>query len=103
MTWQYPDFVMTFTNVAPDRQPGEFDKRGNYFYGPLGTLLVNRAGYEVRPRPQRQRCAAPGPAGARAGGAPAAAGPPPAPTMPFEYKRVDQSATECAEGESPKP
>jgi len=93
VTWQYPDFVMTVTNVVADTQPGEFDRRGNYFYGPLGTLLVNRMGYEMRPRPQRQRGAGPGPAGAVAGGAPAAAGPPPAPTMPFEYKRVDYAET----------
>lgn len=93
VTWQYPDFVMTFTNVVSDTQPGEFDRRGNYFYGPLGTLLVNRMGYEMRPRAQRQRGAGPGPAGARAGGAPVAAGPPPAPTMPFEYKRVDYAET----------
>jgi predicted dehydrogenase len=87
VTWQYPGFVMTFTNIASDQQPGEFDRRGTYFHGPLGTLLVNRAGYEMRPRPQRQRGGGPGPAGARGGGAPAA--PPPPPTMPFEYKRVD--------------
>jgi predicted dehydrogenase len=82
VTWQYPDFVMTFTNVVSDGQPGEFDRRGTYFYGPLGSLLVNRMGYEMRPRPQRGA----GPGG-RGAGAPA--GPPPPPTMPFEYKRVD--------------
>ena len=81
VTWQYPDFVMTFTNVMSDTQPGEFDKRGTYFYGPLGTLLVNRMGYEMRPRPQR----AGGPGG-RGAGTPGT--PPPPPTMPFEYKRV---------------
>jgi len=68
VTWQYPNFVMTFTNVLPEAQPGEFDRRGNYFFGPLGSLLVNRMGYEVRPKPQGQRGAVP--------------------TMPFEYKRV---------------
>jgi predicted dehydrogenase len=73
VTWQYPNFVMTFTNVLPDAQPGEFDRRGNYFFGPLGSLLVNRMGYEVRPKPQVQR----------GGGSP-----PPPPTLPFEYRRV---------------
>jgi predicted dehydrogenase len=85
VTWQYPDFVMTFTNVMPDAQPGEFDRRGNYFFGPLGTLLVNRMGYEMRPRPQFQRGAGPG---GRAGAPGAPTGPPPQPKMPFEYKRV---------------
>jgi hypothetical protein len=89
VTWQYPDFVMTFTNVVSDSQPGEFDRRGTYFYGPLGTLLVNRSGYEMRPRPQRQRGAAPA-AGAARGAAPATPAPP---TMPFEYKRVDYAET----------
>jgi predicted dehydrogenase len=81
VTWQYPNFVMTFTNILPDAQPGEFDRRGNYFFGPLGSLLVNRMGYEIRPKPQAQRGAGPG----RAGAPPPT---PPAPTMPFEYKRV---------------
>ena len=85
VTWQYPGFVMTFTNVMPDPQPGEFDRRGNYFFGPLGTLLVNRMGYEMRPRPQFQRGAGPG---GRAGAPGVPAGPPPPPKMPFEYKRV---------------
>ncbi len=85
VTWQYPGFVMTFTNVMPDAQPGEFDRRGNYFFGPLGTLLVNRMGYEMRPRPQFQRGAGPG---GRAGAPGAPAGPPPKPKMPFEYKLV---------------
>jgi predicted dehydrogenase len=87
VTWQYASFVMTFTNVFPDPQPGEFDRRGNYFFGPLGSLLVNRMGYEIRPRPQVQRGGGPGRAGAPAG-APAAPPRPPAPTLPFEYKRV---------------
>lgn len=81
VTWQYPDFVMTFTNVMPEAQKGEFDRRGNYFFGPLGSLLVNRMGYEVRPRPQPQRGSGTG----RTGGAGAA---PPPPTLPFEYKLV---------------
>jgi predicted dehydrogenase len=51
VTWQYPEFVMTFTNVMPAAQEGEFDRRGNYFFGPKGTLLINRMGYEIRPTP----------------------------------------------------
>jgi predicted dehydrogenase len=83
VTWQYPTFVMTFTNILPDAQPGEFDRRGNYFFGPLGTLLVNRMGYELRPKPQVQRTA-----GAGRAATSGAAAAPPAPTLPFEYRRV---------------
>jgi predicted dehydrogenase len=86
VSWQYPDFVMTFTNVMADAQPGEFDRRGNYFFGPLGTLLVNRMGYEMRPRPQFQRGGGPGRAGSQGGGQPQ--GPPPPPKLAFAYKRV---------------
>jgi predicted dehydrogenase len=47
VSWQYPDFVMTFTNgVVRD---WEFARHGNYFFGPEGSLLIHRAGYEVRP------------------------------------------------------
>lgn len=47
VSWQYPDFVMTFTNAVV--QDWEFGRQGNYFFGPRGSLLVHRAGYEVRP------------------------------------------------------
>jgi len=84
VTWQYPNFVMTFTNVLPEAQPGEVDQRGNLFFGPLGSLLVNRMGYEMRPKPQAQRGA-----GLVRASAPGAAPPtPPARDVPFEYKRV---------------
>jgi predicted dehydrogenase len=47
VSWQYPDFVMTFTNgVVRD---WEFPRHGNYFFGPEGSLLIHRAGYELRP------------------------------------------------------
>lgn len=49
VSWQYPGFVMTFTNAAV--QDWEFGRHGNYFFGPAGSLLVHRAGYEVRPQP----------------------------------------------------
>ena len=48
VSWQYPDFVMTFTNAVV--QDWEFGRQGNYFFGPGGSLLIHRAGYEVRPR-----------------------------------------------------
>jgi predicted dehydrogenase len=82
VSWQYPDFVMTFTNAVV--QDWEFGRQGNYFFGPGGSLLIHRAGYEVRPG---------GGSGGRGGGAqgrgnapqgaaatgqtPAAASPPP--------------------------
>jgi predicted dehydrogenase len=47
VSWQYPEFVMTFTNAVA--QDWEFGRHGNYFFGPGGSLLVHRAGYEVRP------------------------------------------------------
>jgi predicted dehydrogenase len=52
VSWQYPNFVMTFTNAVP--QDWEFARHGNYFYGPNGSLLIHRAGYEVRPGPAGQ-------------------------------------------------
>ena len=47
ISWQYPDFVMTFTNAAAGDP--EFARQGNYFFGPRGSLLVHRGGYEIRP------------------------------------------------------
>ena len=38
---------MTFTNAVV--QDWEFGRQGNYFFGPGGSLLIHRAGYEVRP------------------------------------------------------
>jgi predicted dehydrogenase len=49
ISWQYDDFVMTFTNVIV--QDWEFGRQGTYFFGPNGSLLVHRAGFETRPRP----------------------------------------------------
>jgi len=47
VSWQYPDFVMTFTNAIVN--DWEFSRQGNYFIGPGGSLLIHRAGYEFRP------------------------------------------------------
>lgn len=47
VSWQYPGFIMTFTNGVV--QDWEFGRQGNYFFGPRGSLLVHRAGYEFRP------------------------------------------------------
>jgi predicted dehydrogenase len=48
VAWQYDDFVMSFTNTART-QEGAFGLQGTYFYGPKGSLLVNRQGFEIRP------------------------------------------------------
>lgn len=59
VSWQYEKFVMSFTNVAvfnPD-----FPQHGNYFYGPRGSLLVHRSGYQVSPTQQRRIPGAPEP------------------------------------------
>jgi predicted dehydrogenase len=49
ISWQYDDFVMSFTNTTV--QDWEFGRQGTYFFGPNGSLLVHRAGFEIRPRP----------------------------------------------------
>jgi predicted dehydrogenase len=48
-SWQYDDFVMSFTNAVPPNP--DFGQQGNYFYGPKGVLHVNRSGYRVLPYP----------------------------------------------------
>lgn len=47
ISWQYDDFVMTFTNAVV--QDWEFGRQGTYFFGPKGSLIVNRTGFELRP------------------------------------------------------
>jgi predicted dehydrogenase len=90
VTWQYPTFLMSFTNAVPNDP--DFGRQGNYFFGQRGTLQVHRGGYEVRPSPQGRggggrggRGGAPGAPGAP-GAAPAAPAAPAPP--PLEYKRV---------------
>jgi hypothetical protein len=91
VTWQYPNFLMSFTNaVASDP---DFGRQGNYFFGQRGSLQVHRGGYEIRPNRQG------GPGGGRGGGRGRGAGAPGAPGAapaapatpappPIEYKRV---------------
>ncbi|HXW08775.1 MAG TPA: Gfo/Idh/MocA family oxidoreductase [Vicinamibacterales bacterium] len=72
ISWQYDDFVMTFTNAVV--QDWEFGRQGTYFFGPQGSLLVHRGGFEIRPgRPQR---------GGRGGRGGQAGTPPPEPIQP---------------------
>jgi predicted dehydrogenase len=92
-TWEYDDFLMTFTNIQLPST--DFPTNGNYFYGTRGVLHVNRSGYRILPQPQRGGAAG-GEAGARAGGARAAAAPaapqapPPAPIEAKVYRQDEQ-------------
>jgi predicted dehydrogenase len=52
-SWQYDDFLMTFTNVQPPVPAGDFPLNGNYFFGTKGMLHVNRSGYRVIPQASR--------------------------------------------------
>jgi predicted dehydrogenase len=51
VTWQYPNFVMSYTNAVVN--DAEFGRQGNYFFSPRGSLLIHRGGYEVRANPVR--------------------------------------------------
>ena len=52
VTWQYDNYVMSFTNAALPNP--DFPFHGTYFFGPKGCLMVNRAGYIIRPNPPRR-------------------------------------------------
>ena len=97
VSWQYPNFVMTFTNAVP--QDWEFARHGNYFFGPNGSLLIHRAGYEVRPAGGGQGGGR-GRGGTGAAGAQAAqaASPPPAPLQPrrVPWREADGSDSTSA-------
>lgn len=76
ISWQYDDFVMTFTNAVV--QDWEFGRQGTYFFGTRGSLLVHRGGFEIRPGRTMG-----GGRGGRGGAAgQAAAPPPPEPIQP---------------------
>jgi predicted dehydrogenase len=81
-TWQYDDFLMTFTNIQTPTPAGDFPLNGNYFYGTKGVLHVNRSGYRVIPQPAR-------------GGMPPRAGqpapPPPPPPIEGKVYRQDEA------------
>jgi predicted dehydrogenase len=85
VTWQYDKFVMSWGNMVMGNP--EFPFHGNVFFGPRGSLVVNRTGYMLRPPESfggggRGRTAASGRAPAapgRASGPPGAATPPPPP------------------------
>jgi predicted dehydrogenase len=94
-SWQYDDFLMTFTNIQTPVPAGEFPLNGNYFYGQKGVLHVNRSGYRILPVPQRRQGPPPGAAG-RGAGAPAGAAPappqaPPPPSIEGKIYRQDEA------------
>ena len=94
-SWQYDDFLMTFTNIQTPVPAGEFPLNGNYFYGQKGVLHVNRSGYRILPVPQRRQGPPPGAAG-RGAGAPAGAAPappqaPPPPPIEGKIYRQDEA------------
>lgn len=51
-SWQFDNFVMSFTNVVPPTV--DFGQQGTYLYGPKGVLHTNRSGYRVLPYPARK-------------------------------------------------
>jgi predicted dehydrogenase len=70
VTMQYDNLVATLSNAALFG-PANEAWWGNYFHGDRGLLLINREGYEVRPRMSA------------AGGGRGAAGAPPVPPAPL--------------------
>ena len=83
-TWQYDNFVMTFSNAVVGNP--DFPFQGTVFIGPRGSLVVNRTGYMLRP-PQRGLGGGRG-RGAGPGGAAPNAPPPTPPPAPLEAKTV---------------
>jgi predicted dehydrogenase len=86
VTWQYPNFLMTFSNAVVN--DAEFGRQGNYFYGQRGSLLVHRGGYEIRPGRQAVGGSGRGGRGGTASAPGAAAASAPATPAPLEFKRV---------------
>lgn len=73
-SWQYSKFIMSFSNVV--WADPEFSASGVIFYGPRGSLTINRGGYLLRPGGGgRGRAAGPAAGAPGAPGAAPAAGP----------------------------
>lgn len=58
ITWQYPNFVMTYSNTYMP-EPGYPTDHGVYFFGTVGTLHIARTGWAARPLPVRRRAGEP--------------------------------------------
>jgi predicted dehydrogenase len=86
VAWQYDNFLMSFGNMVIGNP--EFPFHGTVFFGPRGSLVVNRTGYMLRPPEAgigggRGRAAgAPGQAPAGGAGRSATASAPAAPPRP---------------------
>jgi predicted dehydrogenase len=52
VSWQYENFIMSFTNCEYDIP--EIEAWGTYFYGTVGALHVNRQGWRVTPNLPRR-------------------------------------------------
>jgi predicted dehydrogenase len=85
VTMQYDNLVATLSNAALFG-PSNEAWWGNYFFGDRALLLVNREGYEVRPRVQT--------GGGRGRGTAAAAAPPPPPQPLAQAVKVGFSGSE---------
>lgn len=49
LSWEYPGFVATFTNRVCNSYSFTESSNGIMFYGTLGSLFVNRAGWRIYP------------------------------------------------------
>lgn len=57
VVWEYDSFTLKFSNrVWNQFLPQGFQSHGVLFHGPLGTLRVDRGGYEVYPVPNNGGC-----------------------------------------------
>jgi predicted dehydrogenase len=52
VSWQYDDFIMSFTNCEYDIP--EIEAWGTYFHGSAGSLHVNRQGWRITPNLPRR-------------------------------------------------
>jgi predicted dehydrogenase len=59
VVWQFDDFIITFTNRVYNQflPSKDFSDHGILFHGTLGTLRVDRGGYQVYPVPNNGGCA----------------------------------------------
>jgi predicted dehydrogenase len=79
LAWQYDKFLMSWGNMVIGNP--DFPFHGNVFFGPRGSLVVNRTGYMLRP----PEAMGGGARGRAAGPGGAAGGPQGARALPFGY------------------
>lgn len=49
VTYEYPGFILTYTNLTLNSRSGQSRIYGIEFYGTEGTLFIDRSGYEIFP------------------------------------------------------